>query len=278
MALPNSTIDVDRYRTDGYLVVRSVLDEDELLACRNEIERLEKEFNAAPDAETAVRVLWHEPADGGTRRIKHIEPIIDVSEVFAQLARDRRVTAAAAAVFGDDVSLFEDKLIAKPPGGGGIPWHQDWSCCWRAHTDQLITCFVSLDDAGAENGALQVIAGTHLDRTCLPFADDGEFTAVVNPAETQRAVMPALRAGDMIVFDPYLLHHSDRNVSAHWRRTMIYTYGPAALGDLYHYDVSSGQVRWVDDIYEYEPDSGLKWVLRKPDAGRPEVAGWASQT
>jgi phytanoyl-CoA hydroxylase len=272
MALANPTIDVDRYRTDGYVVVRSVLDEDEIVACRAEVDRLERVLDATPDDETAIRVLWHEPA-GEARRIKHIEPIIDVSDVFAELARNRRVTAAAAAMFGGEVSLFEDKLIAKPPGGGGLPWHQDWSCCWRAHTDQLITCFVSLDDAGAENGGLQVIPGTHGDRTCLPFADEGKFTARVSPEAVERAVLPALQAGDMIAFDPYLLHHSARNVSKNWRRTMIYTYGPATLGDLYHYDVSSGRIRWVDDIYEFDAESGLKWVLRNSDGDPSATAG-----
>jgi hypothetical protein len=36
----------------------------------------------------------------------------------------------------------------------------------------------------------------------------------------------------MIVFDPYLLHYSDRNRSEHARRTIIYTYNSAGLGDV----------------------------------------------
>lgn len=46
----------------------------------------------------------------------------------------------------------------------------------------------------------------------------------------------------MIVFDPYLLHSSDRNRSDRPRRTIIYTYHPARLGRLYEYrDVIEGR-------------------------------------
>jgi ectoine hydroxylase-related dioxygenase (phytanoyl-CoA dioxygenase family) len=264
MTLRAPTLDVECFHAEGYLVVRNVLDEHELIACRAEVDRLEGVFERYPE-DDAVRVLWHAPADGGPRHIKQVEPVVDLSDLFAQLACDPRIAGPAALMLGEDgASLFEDKLMAKPPGGAGLPWHQDWSCCWRAHTDQLVTCFVSLDDANAENGALELIPGSHLERACLPFADESMFTAVVDPTAAKQSVMPPVRAGDMIVFSPYLLHSSGRNVSTGWRRTMVYTYGPASLGEMYHYDVSSGEIRWVDDIYEYEADSPLKWVLRKP--------------
>jgi hypothetical protein len=39
----------------------------------------------------------------------------------------------------------------------------------------------------------------------------------------------------MLVFDPYLLHYSDRNRSDRPRRTIIYTYHPVRLGRIYEY-------------------------------------------
>lgn len=161
------------------------------------------------------------------------------------------VEQPALAVFGDDVALFEDKLNLKLPGGAGFPWHQDWSCCWRAYTDELVTCFVALDDATEENGPLEVIPGSHLGRICLPFRSDAENAAdpafagktegfEVDPrAIDPRAVVRAqLGAGDMIVFDPYLLHYSARNRSDRPRRTIIYTYHPVRLGRLYEYEAA----------------------------------------
>jgi ectoine hydroxylase-related dioxygenase (phytanoyl-CoA dioxygenase family) len=255
----SAEIDVESYRSDGYLVVRGVLNRVDLDTCRQEVDRLASSFAEDPAAHQ-IRVYWHSRESDSQPRVKQIEPVVDVSPVFAALAIDARVTSAAAAIFGGAATLFEDKLMAKPPGANGLPWHQDWSCCWRAHTDELVTCFVSLDDASEFNGALKVIPGSHEGRVCLPFNGTSGFAVDPHCIDQSAAVMPALDAGDMIVFSPYLLHASGPNTADAWRRTMIYTFGPARLGDLYHYDTRGGQVRWTDDTYVYDEASELKWV------------------
>jgi ectoine hydroxylase-related dioxygenase (phytanoyl-CoA dioxygenase family) len=244
---------VEEYRRDGYAIVRGIVGPARLEELCAEADRLGDALAEAP-ARWGSHVDWErdhvEPSDRDLAGLKiaRIEPLIDLSDIFAELSCDPRVTAPAEAIFGDGVALFEDKLNLKLPGGAGFPWHQDWSCCWRAHTDELVTCFVALDDATEENGPLQVIPGSHHPRTCLPFRGDAEniddpaFRAKtegfeVDPAAVDAAsvVRATLGAGDMVVFDPYLLHASDRNVSDRPRRTIIYTYHPARLGRLYEY-------------------------------------------
>lgn len=236
-------VDLERYRRDGYLVLRSVIGEEDLVELRSEVDRLSHVLAEDPES-WGHSVDWERDATGAPVRggaIARIEPLIDLSPAFAALAADPRITGPAERIFDDGVELFEDKLNLKLPGGGGFPWHQDWSCCWRAHTDDLVTCFLSLDDTTPENGPLQVIPGSHTPRACLPFNE--AFDPVIGPdfevdpreISEQRSVTPDLRAGDMIVFDPYLLHYSDRNASDRPRRTIIYTYGPQRLGRLYRY-------------------------------------------
>ena len=248
-------IDLDQYHRDGYAVVRGVVDPADIDGLRAEVDRL-GEALALDGHDWGSQVDWERDHlegvaahDLGNVAIARIEPLIDLSDAFAALSRDPRVTAPAEAILGDRVDLFEDKLNLKLPGGSGFPWHQDWSCCWRAHTDQLVTCFVALDDATDKNGPLEVIRGSHRPRVCLPFRGDAEniddpaFRAKtegfeVDPAAIDAAdlVRPRLTAGDMLVFDPYLLHSSDRNRSDRPRRTIIYTYHPVRLGRIYEYD------------------------------------------
>lgn len=258
---------IDRaiYDCYGYVVVPSVLSSDEIEQCRVELERLSELIEADPDNHT-VRTFWHPSADDPDRCVKQIEPFIDLSPLFQKIAADPRLTEVAAAAFGESVVLFEDKVMVKPPGGSGFPWHQDWSCCWRAHSDQAATCFLYLDDPTTENGALQVIPGSHKSRECVPFAGEGHFGVDTTQIDIEAAVMPDLRAGDMILFDSYLLHHSGPNLSDEWRRTLIYTYTPVSVGEHNHYDTSSGEVRWVsasgEDLYHYDPDSAAKGTTR----------------
>jgi ectoine hydroxylase-related dioxygenase (phytanoyl-CoA dioxygenase family) len=227
--------DVTRYQQDGYLMVPSVLAAAQLPALRAEADRLLQLCAGEPER-YARRIQWEVDylAEGDVRGmervIRKLEPISDLSPVFAELAYHEDIVAPARAIFGDQVEVFEDKLNLKLPGGSSYPWHQDWSCCWRAHTDELVTCFIYLDDADATNGCLQVVPGSHRGKVIYPFKPGGHFE--VDPAviHKEEVVPVPLRAGDMIAFDSYLLHYSDLNRSQGARRAIIYTYNPARLG------------------------------------------------
>jgi ectoine hydroxylase-related dioxygenase (phytanoyl-CoA dioxygenase family) len=66
----------------------------------------------------------------------------------------------------------------------------------------------------------------------LPFRSGSRFE--VDPAHVdQSKIIPVpLKAGEMIFFDPYLLHYSDLNRSRSPRRAIIYTYHPARMGKI----------------------------------------------
>jgi ectoine hydroxylase-related dioxygenase (phytanoyl-CoA dioxygenase family) len=232
-------IDVERYRREGYLTAPSVLSPAQLDELRAEADRLLQLCATNPER-YARRIEWeidHLAEDdkaGMEQVIRKLEPVSDLSPTFAALAFHEGIVGPVRAVFGEPVELFEDKLNLKLPGGSPYPWHQDWSCCWRAHTDELITCFIYLDDADATNGCLQVVPGSHQGKRIYPFKPGGHFE--VDPAciEQDKIVPVPLRAGDMIYFDSYLLHYSDLNRSRAPRRAIIYTYNPARLGKINH--------------------------------------------
>jgi hypothetical protein len=230
-------VDSEQYWRDGYLTAPSVLTEAQLVQMRAESDRL-LALCLAEAERYAARIEWERnylPEDriaGMERVIRKLEPISDLSPIFTELATDPKITGPVSAILGGPVELFEDKLNLKLPGGSPYPWHQDWVCCWRAHTDELITCFIYLEDATPENGCLWVIPGSHAGKPMLPFKQGGHFE--IDPAyvDKEKAVPVPLRAGEMIFFDPYLLHYSDLNYSNSSRKAIIYTYNPARLGKI----------------------------------------------
>jgi ectoine hydroxylase-related dioxygenase (phytanoyl-CoA dioxygenase family) len=230
-------VDVEKYLTQGYLTAPAIVSQENLARMRDEADRL-MELCYAERERYAQRIEWEvdhlaegEKA-GMEKAIRKLEPISDLSPIFRELAFSTEITAPISTIFGEPVGLFEDKLNLKLPGGSPYPWHQDWVCCWRAHTDQLVTCFIYLDDADAVNGCLQVVPGSHLGKPILPFRQGGRFE--VDPAHVdKKKIIPVpLKAGEMIFFDPYLLHYSDLNKSRTPRRAIIYTYHPARLGTI----------------------------------------------
>jgi ectoine hydroxylase-related dioxygenase (phytanoyl-CoA dioxygenase family) len=228
-------VDVEKYLAEGYLTVPGVLSRDDLEILRDESDRL-VELCARDSERYGARIEWEVDhlAEGDSRGmdrvIRKLEPISDLSPIFQELAFSPAITRQISAIFGEPVGLFEDKLNLKLPGGSPYPWHQDWVCCWRAHTDQLITCFIYLDDADATNGCLQVIPRSHQGKPILPFKPGSRFE--IDPQFINRdKILPVpLKAGEMIFFDPYLLHYSDLNRSRVPRRAIIYTYHPASMG------------------------------------------------
>jgi len=228
-------IDVQQYLRDGYLTAEALFSESLLEELRRESDRL-VELCLSDLSQHEPRIQWEknyltrEQAKGMDGVIRKLEPIIDLSPIFNQLAYHEGITAPVSAIFGEPVELFEDKLNLKLPNGSPYPWHQDWNCCWRAHTDQLITCFIYLDDANEENGCLKVIPGSHIGKPTLPFKPGNTFE--VDPAyvDQDKIIACPLKAGEMIFFDPYLLHYSAINRTDAPRRCIIYTYNPASLG------------------------------------------------
>jgi ectoine hydroxylase-related dioxygenase (phytanoyl-CoA dioxygenase family) len=238
-------VDVERYRRDGYLTVEAALSPDDLARLRAASDEVLARCAAEPERYKR-RIEWErdhvdtDHAAGMERVIRKLEPVSDIAPVFAEYAHHPGIVDPIRQIFDDDVSLFEDKLNLKLPGGSPYPWHQDWACCWRAHTDELITCFIYLDDADASMGCLQVIPESHQGKPILPFKAGGHFEIDPASVPSERAVPVPLKAGGMIFFDPYLLHFSDYNLTKMPRRTIIYTYNPARLGDI-------NQGRFPDD-------------------------------
>ena len=160
-------IDVQKYHAQGYLTAPAVVSTDHLAHLRAESDRL-MELCYRERERYARRIEWEvDHLAAGEQRgmekvIRKLEPISDLSVLFRELAFAPAITGPVSAIFGEPVELFEDKLNLKLPGGSPYPWHQDWVCCWRAHTDRLVTCFIYLDDADESNGCLQVIPASHL--------------------------------------------------------------------------------------------------------------------
>jgi ectoine hydroxylase-related dioxygenase (phytanoyl-CoA dioxygenase family) len=235
--------DTEAWERDGYCVSRGVVTAAELDELRAETDRLSELILSDVERYSQGRYVPRDeeregyevaPATGpAANQLRMIEPLVDLSFVFRELSRSEAVTAPARGALGEEVRLFEDKLNLKPPGGSGFTWHQDWSCCWRAHTDELVTCLLYLDDSTEENGCLEVIPGSHEGRAVRPFVEGSKYEVAIT-ADDERQVLPLpLAAGDMITFDPYLLHFSKPNRSSGPRRAILYTYNPARLGDIW---------------------------------------------
>lgn len=91
----------------------------------------------------------------------------------------------------------------------------------------MLTVLLALDDATVENGALQVLPGSHLIDD-LPFKESElEFERnELDPERMDTSAMVSVEvpAGSAIFFGPRLIHTSGSNRSSVDRRALLYTY------------------------------------------------------
>ncbi|HXG81148.1 MAG TPA: phytanoyl-CoA dioxygenase family protein [Sphingomicrobium sp.] len=163
-------------------------------------------------------------------RSDRLDPVIDVSQPFDALARDDRLLGAVARALGGRPQLMKDKFIAKPPGASGYAAHQD-GAYWPGmgfDVSRFLTAVIFLDDATAENGAIECVAGYH-----RQMLTDPDVIADLDEASLDAFTTVEARAGDLLLLHALTPHRSGPNRSARMRRALLFTYGVDERPNLY---------------------------------------------
>lgn len=217
-----------KYRRDGYAILRGLFSREDVGAWAAECKRLLRLGIAHKDNQ---RTLAHYLTET-MYVIDRFDPVIDISPVFMELARDSRITKPLSELCGEDVLLFKDRLIYKMVGTTGYPIHQDYSW-WQAFSPDVMNVILAIDAADAENGAVELFPGYH-DRL---LSAPGEMRHM-NAEEAEQidltdGEMFETQPGDMIIFHCLTPHRSGPNRSNRLRRQVYFSYSPARHGDLY---------------------------------------------
>lgn len=146
----------------------------------------------------------------------------------ADLAHHPRLLDAVGTLLGPDLLLWRSTFFVKPPRDPHfIAWHQD-AVYWDLSDRRVVTAWVALTDSAADNGAVEVVPGSH--RTVFPHAlsTDGRNRLVRGQTVVPSPDMPrarlTLRAGQFSLHDGWLLHYSPPNPSASPRAGLALRY------------------------------------------------------
>ncbi|XP_010866942.2 probable alpha-ketoglutarate-dependent hypophosphite dioxygenase [Esox lucius] len=230
-----------KYNQEGFLSALPVLDETEVREARQAFSHLEREFG-----EDYTQYSLHNV---------HLQ----YPWVMA-LAKHPRVLQVVQAILGSDVILLDSRFICKyptTPSGNNVisptskedvrssekdqcndtvlpfvAWHQDMRY-WGIAGGPVLSVWLALDDSVADNGALQVIPGSHCSGMLphRPASRLGNMLTVNQeiPGElvqTEQALLCPLLAGQMSIHDGLLVHGSDPNTSSRRRCGFVVRYIP----------------------------------------------------
>ena len=233
-----------QYDRDGWVAARGVLDEGLVAEARSHVDWL-----LAKHPDMRPEQLHHQ--------------LMTDDPFWVRLISDPRMLDVAQQFIGPDIALFASHYIAKRPyDGQSVLWHQDGSF-WPLEPMEVVTLWLAVDDADVENGCLRVLPGTQNQRLLtldeMEKQDDGRnvLGTGIRPSDLDesRAVDVILKAGDVEIHHPNIIHGSNANTSPRrrWLTSLRLALGSllAALGYLLGKDPSRasdelrGLAAWV---------------------------------
>src|SRR5579872_3272112 len=137
---------VDQYNTQGYVKNLRVFSDEEITGHREYFDRL-------------LARHMSEGADSySLRRMQvYCQPLWDI--ITNPIILDH-----VEEILGPNIVAWGQQYFCKMPGDGKpVAWHQDASY-WPLTPARTVTMWLAVDDADRDNGAMQVIPGTHTHR------------------------------------------------------------------------------------------------------------------
>jgi ectoine hydroxylase-related dioxygenase (phytanoyl-CoA dioxygenase family) len=221
-----AVVNLAEFRTKGHVTVPAVFAPAEMDAAIADIERWGEEFLAhlAPGERR-----WY--LDGGVKVrqvLRKLDNPHQHRESVRRLAHDPRLVLLVEQIIGRGVSVYFSQIFFKAPEGGGPkPAHQDNFYFGPRDPEALVTAWIALDDATAENGCLVFGDGTQLRPVLKHFAPEGEpfnlQIAAVALAGTPMSAAPVAKGG-VSFHHGGTVHQSGPNHSKRWRRACALHY------------------------------------------------------
>jgi len=223
MSLSLSAAQIQSFQTDGYLIIRNFLSNQEvskLLEVALEDDVISKnsfDLNDQSGKKTKL-ALWYTPGN----------------DIYGMLTKSERMINTVDKLLEGSAPVchYHSKLMQKEPKvGGAWEWHQDYGYWYKNEylfPNQMISAMVAITEATKDNGCLQVIKGSHkMGRIEHGFAGEqvGASQHYVDLAlKTMELIYVELKPGDALFFHSNILHRSAANLSDKSRWSLISAY------------------------------------------------------
>lgn len=249
--MPRTPAWIEEYRERGFVRIpgvfpRAEVDElakyfDEILALGTGLEKTTKQGLAE------FRVV---PIDGKPT-LKFAKWAASIHEGLNRFRQSPRLLSLATSMLGPDLRQVTNQMHYKNPGDGvSFQMHQD--CTFRkpdaAYRDLFggfMQAAIAVDPSTEENGCLQLVPKSHLDRKALLSGGYEGWEANGENRKVLERFAPAdnglMDPGDVLVWNPYTIHGSQPNRSVRSRRVYINGFARAADCDHGVMAVRNGQ-------------------------------------
>ncbi len=194
---------VKDYDEKGYITGLPVFDTTEVIQLNEGYLELTKLLN--PGEKHDVINGWH-----------------NTSRWLYDVCIDERILDYVESLLGPDFYLWGTHYFSKgPKTNDNVAWHQD-AYYWPLSPHRTVTVWLAFVDSSEENGAMQVIPGTHK-AGMIKHRNSTDSSNVLNleleegTFSDKDAVTLSLKSGEISIHDDAIVHGSKANRSDQWR-------------------------------------------------------------
>ena len=209
------------FHQNGYIAIGKLLEDDHIEILRREYDR---EFEAARKNNRFRNLAISNTDDLAAKnnapaQMLQIMQMCERNMHYRQLIYHAPILDIAESLIGPNIQLYHDQALFKPAhNGDAVFWHQD-NGYWQCTPANLVSCWLTLDDADAANGAMHVIPGSHL----RPLAHERSSQTdalfdIGDQIDTSTAKIIDLPAGGAMFHHCQTLHHTSPNHTPRQRR------------------------------------------------------------
>jgi ectoine hydroxylase-related dioxygenase (phytanoyl-CoA dioxygenase family) len=241
------------FHRDGYLKFTRVISDSKVEELRSTLDKIideERGTNGVALPSRPPEFAFGHDRGGETtgskpaRAIHQFVNMWKVSPEYRELLDNPIITGAVRELMqAEQVRLWHDQVISKPPGDNGhFSCHHDFYF-WPLQRPTMITCWMALDDAIVDNGCMHVVPGSHRDPRYQPVTADlsedihlspvpmgpGEPGSLYNDIRTwmpEKAKPVILKAGECMFHHCLNWHLTPQNVTDRQRRAFVMIFMP----------------------------------------------------
>jgi len=209
-----SDSEIKRFWKEGYLVFERLIPETDLEHYMTVFNEMVQNANDLEDHTGAYFLELDTNNRPIPQKLHKVQGVCVAEPRILAIAGQKEILDRVEEFTGPNIDVFGTKFFPKLPGGGtSTNWHQD-NFYFGTNSSKIISCGIYLQDADEENGCLQVIPGSHIEKRILEHSpQSGRHGSWTHVDDTLRKTLP-VPAGSVVIFSANLLHGAVDNTSS----------------------------------------------------------------
>jgi phytanoyl-CoA hydroxylase len=241
------------FKDNGYLTAKSLFTSDEIEELKADTAKIFRgEYG---NVEGMLKVSKDDKDSDVLEKYVAIHFPHKISTVIKNYLNHKAVVNILKKIVSPNVKCMQSMLFVKGPGKAGQSWHQD-EYFIPTRDKSLIGVWIAIDNANVQNGCLWLVPGSHKPGYIMPRIDNtsDEYadldTIDISCYKTEDVVPIEAASSDVVFFNGYLLHSSQRNKTTDNFRTALVN----------HYMSAESMLPWDQDG-KFELTEDLRDIL-----------------